>query len=65
MVKNINEIHMLSSVIRSALSYLAFTVGMITGTPEVCPSWSSRIRERSSQCSNALSGYGSNYLTTF
>jgi hypothetical protein len=44
---------MLSAVIRSALGYPAFTVGTITGTPEVRPSRSSRTRERSSQCSNA------------
>ncbi|MCD9642791.1 hypothetical protein HAX54_029804 [Datura stramonium] len=42
---------MLSAVIRSALGYPAFTVGMITGTLEVRPSRSSRTRERSSQCS--------------
>jgi hypothetical protein len=56
---------MLSAVILSALGYPAFTVGMITGTPEVRPSWSSRTRERSSQCSNAQTGYGPNYLTMF
>ncbi|KAL0315360.1 UNVERIFIED_CONTAM: hypothetical protein Sradi_5414200 [Sesamum radiatum] len=44
---------MLSAVIRSALGYPVFTVGMITSTPEVRPSRSSRTRERSSQCSNA------------
>ena len=38
---------MLSAVIRSALGYPAFTVGTITGTPEVRPSRSSRTRERS------------------
>ncbi|KAJ3674023.1 hypothetical protein LUZ60_006015 [Juncus effusus] len=51
--------------IRSALGYPAFTVGTITGTPEVRPSQSSRTRERSSQCSNARTGYGPNCLTTF
>ncbi|RYQ90670.1 hypothetical protein Ahy_B09g096703 isoform B [Arachis hypogaea] len=56
---------MLSAVIRSALGYPAFTVDTITGTPEVRPSRSSRTRERSSQCSNAHTGYGSNCLTTF
>ena len=56
---------MLSAVIRSALGYPAFTVGTITGTPEVRPSRSSRTRERSSQCSNARTGYGPNCLTTF
>ncbi len=56
---------MLSAVIRSALGYPASTVGTITGTPEVRPSWSSRTRERSSQCSNARTGYGPNCLTTF
>ncbi|KAK4381883.1 hypothetical protein Sango_2925000 [Sesamum angolense] len=44
---------MLSAVIRSALSYPAFTMGTITGTPEVRPSRSSHSRKRSSQCSNA------------
>ncbi|KAJ0103448.1 hypothetical protein Patl1_05047 [Pistacia atlantica] len=48
---------MLSAVIRSALGYPAFTVGTITGTPEVRPSRSSRTRERSSQCSNAHTVY--------
>lgn len=57
--------YMLSAVIRSALGYPAFTVGTITGTPEVHPSQSSRTRERSSQCSNAHTGYGPNCLTTF
>jgi hypothetical protein len=33
---------MLSAVILSALGYPAFTVGTITGTPEVRPSRSSR-----------------------
>ncbi|QCE06704.1 hypothetical protein DEO72_LG9g1718 [Vigna unguiculata] len=56
---------MLSAVIRSALGYPAFTVGTITGTPEVHPSRSSRTRERSSQCSNAHTGYGPNCLTAF
>nr|NP_817271.1 ORF56f [Pinus koraiensis]AAO74138.1 ORF56f [Pinus koraiensis] len=56
---------MLSVVIRSALGYPASTVGTITGTPEVRPSRSSRTRERSSQCSNARTGYGPNCLTTF
>ena len=54
-----------SAVIRSALGYLAFIVGTITGTPELRPSRSSRTRERSSQCSNAHIGYGPNCLTTF
>jgi len=45
--------------------YPAFTVDTITGTPEVHPSQSSRTRERSSQCSNAHTGYGPNYVTTF
>ncbi|KAD3066710.1 hypothetical protein E3N88_34590 [Mikania micrantha] len=36
---------MLSEVIRSALGYPAFTVGTISGTPEVRPSRSSRTRE--------------------
>uniref|UniRef100_A0A2N9HF66 Uncharacterized protein n=1 Tax=Fagus sylvatica TaxID=28930 RepID=A0A2N9HF66_FAGSY len=44
---------MLSAVIRSALGYPAFTVGTITGTPEVRPSRSSRTRGKVlSQCSN-------------
>ncbi|KAD4178094.1 hypothetical protein E3N88_26685 [Mikania micrantha] len=53
------------AVIRSALGYPAFTVGTITGTPEVRPSRSSRLREMSSQCSNAHTRYGPNCLTTF
>jgi len=56
---------MLSAVIHSALGYPASTMGTITGTPEVRPSRSSRTRERSSQCSNACTGYGPNCLTTF
>eukprot|EP01018_Ginkgo_biloba_P040965 Gb_09045 [translate_table: standard] len=56
---------MLSAVIRSALGYPAFTVGTITGTPEARPSQSSCTRERSSQCSNARTRYGLNYLMTF
>ena len=56
---------MLSAVILSALSYPAFTVGTITGTPEVRLSWSSRTKEKSSQYSNAYTGYGPNCLTTF
>ncbi len=36
---------MLSAVIHSIHSYPAFTVGTITGTPEVCPSRSSRTKE--------------------
>jgi hypothetical protein len=56
---------MLSAVIRSALGYPAYTIGMITGTPVVRPSRSSRTRERSYQCSNAHTGYGPNCLTTF
>ena len=56
---------MLSAVILSRLSYPAFTVGTITGTPEVCSSRSSRTKEESSQYSNAHTGYGPNCLTTF
>ena len=56
---------MLSVVIRAVLSYPAFTIGMITGTPAVRPSWSSRTKESSSQYSNAYTGYGPNCLTTF
>jgi len=56
---------MLSAVIHSIHSYPAFTVGTITGTPEVCPSRSSRTKEGSSQYSNAYTGYGPNCLTTF
>ncbi len=56
---------MLSTVIRSALGYPASTVGTIIGTPEVRPSRSSGTKERSSQCSNAHTGYGPNYLMTF
>lgn len=53
---------MLSAVIHSIHSYPAFTVGTITGTPEVCPSRSSRTKEGSSQYSNAYTGYGPNCL---
>ena len=56
---------MLSAVIHSTLSYPAFTIGMITGTPEVCSSRSSRTREEPSQYSNVYPGYGPNCLTTF
>ena len=56
---------MLSAVIRSALGYPACPVGTRTGTPAVRPSRSSRTRERSSQYSNAYTGYGPNCLTTF
>jgi hypothetical protein len=56
---------MLSAVIHSIHGYPAFTIGMITGTPEVCSSRSSRTKEESSQCSNAYTGYGPNCLTTF
>ena len=56
---------MLSAVIHSAHGYPAFTVGTITGTPEVRSSRSSRTREKSSQYSYAYTGYGPNCLTTF
>ncbi len=48
---------MLSAVILSIHGYPAFTVGAITGTPEVSPSRSSRTKEGSSQYSNAYTGY--------
>jgi hypothetical protein len=57
--------YMLSVVIFSTLVYPVSTVGTITGTPEVRPSWSSHTRERSSQCSNTRTRYGLNYLTMF
>ena len=57
--------YMLSAVILSVLSYPAFTLGRITGTPEVRPFRSSRTRNRSSQISYAHSRYGPNCLTTF
>jgi hypothetical protein len=57
--------YILSVVIHSALGYPVSTMGTITGTLEVRPSWSSRTRERSSQCSNTHTGYGSNCLMTF
>jgi hypothetical protein len=57
--------YILSVVIHSALGYPASTMGTITSTPKVHPSQSSRIRERSSQCSNACTGYGLNCLTMF
>ena len=56
---------MLSAVITSVHSYPAFTIGMITGTPEVRPFRSSRTRNRSSQISYAHNRYGPNCLTTF
>ncbi|KAL3516217.1 hypothetical protein ACH5RR_023119 [Cinchona calisaya] len=56
---------MLSVVIHFALDYLAFTMGMITSTPEVCPSESFLTKEMSSQCSNAYTGYGLNCFTMF
>ncbi len=48
---------MLSAVILSALGYPAFTIGIITGTPAVRPSRSSRTKEGSSQYSHAYIGY--------
>jgi hypothetical protein len=56
---------MLSAVIHSTHGYPAFPFGKRTGTPEVCPSRSSRTMEGSSQYSNAYTGYGPNCLTTF
>ena len=56
---------MLSAVISTIHSYPASTVGTITGTPEVCLFRSSRTKKRSSQYSNAYTGYGPNCLTTF
>ena len=56
---------MLSAVILSIRSYPAFTIGIITGTPAVCSSRSSRTKKESSQYSNAYTGYGPNCLTTF
>ena len=44
---------MLSAVILSRHSYPAFTIGMITGTPAVCPSRFSRIQKGSPHYSNA------------
>ena len=48
-------------------SYPTFPLfGTRAGTPLVRPSWSSRTRENSSQCSKkAFTGYGPNCLTTF
>ena len=56
---------MLSAVILTIHGYPAFTVGTITGTPEVCLFRSSRTKKRASQYSNAYTGYGPNCLTTF
>ena len=56
---------MLSAVILTVHGYPAFTVGTITGTPEVRLSRSSRTKKRSFQYSNAYTGYGPNCLTTF
>ena len=54
---------MLSSLIVSAHSYPASTNKFITGTPGVRSFWSSRTKKKSSQCSNASTGYGPNCLT--
>ena len=56
---------MLSAVIRSTHGYPAYAVGTTTGKLLVCPSRSSRTRERFSQYSNDHTGYGPNCLTTF
>ena len=56
---------MLSAVIHATHGYPAFTVGTITGTPEVYSPRSSRTKGDSFQCSNACTGYGPNCLTTF
>ena len=56
---------MLSAVILTVHGYPASTVGTITGTPEVRLFRSSRTKKRSSQYSNAYTGYGPNCLTTF
>ena len=56
---------MLSAVIRATHGYPAFTVGTITGTPEVYSPRSSRTKGDSFQCSSACTGYGPNCLTTF
>ena len=56
---------MLSAVILTVHGYPAFTVSTITGTPEVRLFRSSRTKKRSSQYSNAYTGYGPNCLTTF
>ena len=56
---------MLSAVIHFVRSYPAFTIGMITGTPEVHSFRSSRTKKESSQYFNAYTGYGPNCLTTF
>ena len=54
-----------SAVIHSAHGYPAFTLGRITGTPEVRPPQSSRTKGGYLQCSNAYTGYGPNCFTTF
>ncbi len=56
---------MLSAIIRAVHSYPAFPIGIRTGTLLVRFSRSSRTKEKSSQCSNAFTGYGPNCLTTF
>ena len=56
---------MLSAVLLYTHGYPAYTVGTITGTPEVWSFWSSRTKKKSSQYSNAHTGYGPNCLTTF
>jgi len=49
---------MLSVVIHSKLSYSAVPLDMTADTPEVCPSRSSRTRDRSSQISTRLQQIG-------
>ena len=54
---------MLSAFIVSVHSYPAFPTGVRTGTPLARRFRSSRTMKRSSQCSNAYTGYGPNCLT--
>jgi len=53
---------MLSAFIVSVRSYPAFPTGVRTGTPLARRFRSSRTMKRSSQCSNAYTGYGPNCL---
>ena len=44
---------------------LSRATGVTTDTPSVCPSWSSRTKDSSSQISSACDRLGPNCLTTF
>ena len=54
-----------STVIHSTHNYPAYSIGMKTGTLEVCLFRSSRTKKSYFQYSNAHGGYGPNCLSTF